>query len=71
MSLGTYFNCQGWGRSFPCPGYSFVSEKIEGDEVGKALEECERRAKEELGSKTPTMVEWFWQPEWVGTVWRA
>lgn len=42
------------------------------DEVPKALAECAEKAASELGTDTEhlVLVTWFWEPKWVGTVWR-
>ncbi len=68
MSLGTYYNSQMWWRASSEACYQ--SAKVDGDNVGGAIDDCKKRAIDELGVKEPTLVELHWAPEWVGTIWR-
>lgn len=49
---------------------AYESVKLSGDDLQTGYEECFKMAADELGTKDIKMVNWFWSPDWLGTVWR-
>lgn len=50
----------------PC---CYIAYKVSGDDVPSSMEKCFELAAKEMENKEIKLVELFWQPDWIGTVW--
>ena len=74
MSIGIYYVDARHPRLMAGGGVHdccYQSSKLDGDNVGEALKDCHDKAVDELGNKDIQLIEWFWYPNWIGTIWRG